>query len=522
MDLLIIGLDGLSYNMLDRFDVSFPYLERVRDQGVSGDLMSVDTPTTVPAWTSFATGKDPGTHGVTNMNRVSTDYEYGPPETNTDDPAVYDLVKDAIFINLPASAGRVATAEGSLVQSSILEAEKHRMTPEPLQQLDSFDDYVPYHDEAKKKRPNVYQDHVREIVASRHQFAEEAFETYDPRVGFVLFSATDWAGHILSNLADKTKRAEFYRTITEAVADATEQLSDLSPNVLLMSDHGFEHKHTNIHLANWLHDQGMLSIQPDSATESPVNNVVNTVVGGGVSVAQTLAAQSETLYDLFRLAHNRFMGTELGDRIDRAAAPNVDYADSIAWQLRYACLYLNDDRFVNPQVTGSEREQLREELINELSELTADGDPIFRDVLRPEEVYADPASDVPDVIPRPAPGYFPITHWSPTGGYTSRTDNFEHRYRGIVAADGPLFANGCVEGMSIVDLLPTLMTALGEPLSPTFDGTVRTELLAEPAKPTYLDSAQLPTPRSRNESTEERDDREEVVAERLADLGYME
>lgn len=64
MDLLIIGLDGLSYNMLDRFDVDFSYLERVREEGVSGDLMSVDTPTTVPAWTSFASGKDPGSHGI--------------------------------------------------------------------------------------------------------------------------------------------------------------------------------------------------------------------------------------------------------------------------------------------------------------------------------------------------------------------------------------------------------------------------------------------------------------------------
>ncbi|OYR38955.1 hypothetical protein DJ82_10985 [Halorubrum sp. Ib24] len=27
MELLVIGLDGLSYNMLERFDVDFPYLD---------------------------------------------------------------------------------------------------------------------------------------------------------------------------------------------------------------------------------------------------------------------------------------------------------------------------------------------------------------------------------------------------------------------------------------------------------------------------------------------------------------
>lgn len=56
MELLVIGLGGLSYNILERFDVDFHHLDRVREEVVSGDLMSVDTPITVPAWTSFATG----------------------------------------------------------------------------------------------------------------------------------------------------------------------------------------------------------------------------------------------------------------------------------------------------------------------------------------------------------------------------------------------------------------------------------------------------------------------------------
>jgi predicted AlkP superfamily phosphohydrolase/phosphomutase len=73
MDLLIIGLDGVSPNMLAEFDVDTPFLSTVRDEGVAGPLMSVDTPTTLPAWTSFATGMDPGSHGITNMVRQSAD-----------------------------------------------------------------------------------------------------------------------------------------------------------------------------------------------------------------------------------------------------------------------------------------------------------------------------------------------------------------------------------------------------------------------------------------------------------------
>ncbi|MFB6176444.1 MAG: alkaline phosphatase family protein, partial [Halobaculum sp.] len=327
-------------------------------------------------------------------------------------------------------------------------------------------------------------DHVRSVIDSRQRFAREAFETLDPRVGFVLFSATDWAGHILSNLTSETRRGEFYRAITEDVADAVGRLSGLSPNVVLMSDHGFEYKHTNIHLADWLSEAGYLTTASGQGSDDGVGDrLIDTVVTAGVTVAESLSARSQTLYRGFRLLHNRLMGTELGDRIDDAARPDVDYRNSLAWQLRYACLYLNDDRFAEPQVAESERSALRAELVEELSELTVDGEPVFREVLTPEEAYADPRPDVPDVIPRPAPGHFPITHWSPTGGYTSPTDNFEHRYRGIVAADGPLFDDGRVKGMSIVDLLPTLMAGLEVPLSPEFDGTVRTNLLAGSVAP---------------------------------------
>ncbi|QLG48875.2 alkaline phosphatase family protein [Natrinema halophilum] len=510
--------------MLDRFDVSFPYLDSVREQGVSGDLMSVDTPTTIPAWTSFATGKDPGSHGVHNMNQVSSEYEYGPVKPNTSDAAVYDFLDDALFLNLPASTGRIPCADGTLVESSLLEKTKAEMVPEPLRDLDTYEAYNPMHDHSKKQRPNVYRDHLRDIIASRERFAREAFETHDPRFGFVLFSATDWAGHMLSKLTSEAKREEFYRTIVEDIGKAVEELAELGENVVLMSDHGFEYKHHTIHLADWLHEQGYLSVtsNDDSKSHGVVDRLADRTVEFGVSTAQSLSRRSDRLYDFFRLVHNRLLGSGLGDRIHEASTPDVDYPESTAWQLRYGCLYLNDDRFESPKVSADEREQLQRELVSGLRELTVDGERIFRDVLTPEEAYADPSTEMPDVISRPASGYHAITHWSPTGGYTSPTENFEHRYRGLIAATGPLFGTGEIEGMSIVDLLPSLLAAMGEPLSPEFDGTVQSELLADEPAVEYLDSDAIPTPQVRGESRAEQAEREAVVEERLADLGYME
>jgi predicted AlkP superfamily phosphohydrolase/phosphomutase len=509
--------------MLDRFNVSFPQLESMRETGVSGDLMSVDTPTTVPAWTSFATGKDPGTHGVHNMNQVSSAYEYGPVEVNTDDAAIYDLLDDGIFINLPASAGRVPVADGTFLMSSLLEKSKENMVPDQLQELDAYETYNPMHDHSKKKRPDVYRRHVRDIVASRGKFAKEAFEEYDPHFGFVLFSAPDWAGHILSKITSTAERKQFYRSIVEDVAAQVEQLSDLADNVVLMSDHGFEYKHHTIHLADWLHEQEYLAVSSGQGTSrSNKDYIIDRTVDLCVSTAQRLSTQSDRLYDFFRLLHNRLLGSELGERIHDASTPDIDYAESTAWQLRYGCLYLNDDRFKYPNVSDEQRKQLQEKLVSDLRGLTVDGERIFRDVLTPEEAYSDPISDMPDVVSRPAPGYHAITHWSPTGGFTSPTENFEHRYRGLIAAEGPLFGTGQIEGMSIVDLLPTLFAAIGEPLSPKFDGTVHSELLSTDPDLSYIPQKDIPEPRIQTESQEEQKEREEIVEERLADLGYME
>lgn len=69
-------------------------------RGVAGDLRSVDPPAGFPAWTSFATGLDPSSHGVTNIIEQIPDYSTPPATSNRFDSAIYDFVDDAAFINL--------------------------------------------------------------------------------------------------------------------------------------------------------------------------------------------------------------------------------------------------------------------------------------------------------------------------------------------------------------------------------------------------------------------------------------
>jgi predicted AlkP superfamily phosphohydrolase/phosphomutase len=513
MELLVLGLDGLSFNMLERFGLDPEYLSAATESGVSGDLTSVDTPTTLPAWTSFATGKDPGSHGRTNMIRTSPNYEQRTLEPNTTDAAAYDLLDDAVFVNLPASIGRVPAGENSHLVAAMMASDEADAVPEYMQDLDAFDDYVLDHDKALKARPEAYFDHVCEITRARRAFAREAFERYDPRVGFCLFSTPDWAGHLLSNFSDDETRGGYYGRLIETVDDCVADLAAMADNVVLMSDHGFEYKHTNVHLGDWLRDEGYL-VAAEADDASPLARLA-------VDATKRVASRSDWLYERVRQVYNYIIATDVGQGLQEAATTDVDYPNSRAWQLRYGCVYVNDDRFDSPTV--DDPEALTAELRERIADLTDDdGDPLFRAVLTAEEAYRDPGEWAPDVIARPAPGCYPTTLDSPTGGYASPTNNFNHRYRGLFVATGPAFGEGSVEGMSVVDVLPTVMAALGESLSPEFDGEARTDVLAGDPSVTFLDPDAVPRPRTRDDESAARADREEAVAERLADLGYLE
>lgn len=516
MDLIVIGFDGLSYNMLREFAVDTPFLSAVRSNGISGDLRSVDTPTTLPAWTSFATGKDPGSHGVATMLQQSADYAIAPATCNTTDAAVYDLLDDAVFINLPATVERTPASENTELVSSILATGPEDAVPPSLQSLDAFEEYMVHDDGNLKANPEAYVELLRDVTRSRHAFAQEAFASEDPRVGFVLFSTPDWVGHFLQFGPDESTRRKWYRSIVELCDTCAADLADEAENVLILSDHGFEYKPKAIHLQTWLEQQDYLTATADRSS-------IQQVVTGA---ARLLARRFDAWFDILRTAYLRVASTDggelLGDVVD--FNPDVDYESSRAWQLRYGCLYVNDDRF--DAGTVPDPETLRSDLRDGLTSLTdGDGNQVFETVAPPEEVYADPDPErrLPDLVARPRSGYLPLRAFSPTGDPVIDKPghaHYDHRYRGLVAADGPLFASRTnVEGASLVDIVPTLLHALGEPLLPDFDGEARTELLATACEPTFRNESDVPTPKTR---TGEVSDRETAAREQLRDLGYME
>jgi predicted AlkP superfamily phosphohydrolase/phosphomutase len=69
--MLIIGLDGATFDVLDPLmdEGRMPRLKEAVSAGAAGPLHSTIPPITPAAWTTFLTGKQPGTHGIIDFER---------------------------------------------------------------------------------------------------------------------------------------------------------------------------------------------------------------------------------------------------------------------------------------------------------------------------------------------------------------------------------------------------------------------------------------------------------------------
>ncbi|HYX77561.1 MAG TPA: hypothetical protein VE757_10330, partial [Gaiellaceae bacterium] len=185
------------------------------------------------------------------------------------------------------------------------------------------------------------------------------------------------------------------------------------------------------------------------------------------------------------------------------------------------------DGIVEP---GQEYEDLREELAERLLALEIRGERIVAAVHRREDLFAGPELDkVPDLVVE-----FRDYAWLGKGNLIERTASLEdtvtirahpqqrysggHRPDGIFVLAGPAARAGAKLEAGILDVAPTIMYLLGEPVPETFEG----RLLAEALKPSLLDRRPLEfadddlvAPVPERESPRE-------VEQRLRDLGYLE
>ena len=553
---LVIGLDGATFDLIKPWaaEGALPTLQRLMQTGVHGSLRSTIPPMTGPAWTSFATGVNPGQHRLFDwIAREPGSYQFLPvTAVDCKAPTIYSLLSQTgrrvCALNIPMTYPPLPV-NGVVVSGLPAPSTRNTITypPELFQEIiDAVGDYILYPDPGQ-----AYSDSGVDAFLTRlYKTTELRVRTLDYLrqreawdFAMVVFNGTDTISHALWKYMDKShplhdaRQAEkygnairdYYHHLDGHLARLVDTLPD-DTTLIVMSDHGFGPFHKFIHVNNWLLREGFMRLKPGLRSRvkgslfragfSPMN-VYDTLMrlGFGALKREVVRGQGQGLLKTL------FLSFEDVDwsRTQAYSLGNVGQIRiNLAGREPFGC--------VQP---GVEYEKVRDQIIERLGTLRdpKTGELVVETVYKREEIYSGPyLEDAPDIVFLPRRlEYFGFGEYE-FGSHKiieamKRGISGTHRMNGIFLAYGAAVRAGLeVQNAQLIDLAPTILHLMGEPVPAHMDGRVLQEITRPDWQPSSRPRSQTPTAGSNGSalptdvlSAEE----QKVLADRLRSLGYV-
>ncbi len=533
---VVIGWDGATFDIIKPLIAAgrMPVLADFLAKGVHAPLASTVPPVTPVAWTTFATGAEPGQHGIFDaltLDPASHEVRFVSASMRRVKP-VWALLSDR---GRPAGAANVPVtyppdAVNGFVISGMFTpsfAEDFVHPPELRTEIESL--FGPCRESPMlDPDPARYLQNLLAGVDARCALTLWLMHNRPLDYFCSVFMESDRVQHFFWGYRDPAhpKHAELGGAI-EAVYERLDAAlgrilaaCDADTAVCLVSDHGAGPLNRAIFLNKWLMDNGYLVLSGDLA---------RTLAGRKPSpLKKIIGAAAKAVLPESVLAARRKAKSRAHDRINNLFSSIVDWERTAAVSEGIA-----GGIFLNPAVVGPGQ---RAEVIARLKEgLLAIVDPEtgarpFMAVYAREELYAGPAlTDAPDVITLCGPGYQVLVpheiplyeQGAPTGLFAAHKWSGRHEQYGVFGLMGPGIAAGvALAEAKMADVTPTLLYALDEAVPDSMDGKVLAgaftpETLAE--RPLRADASDLAS----NAGQGTAGDAADRIAEELSDLGYM-
>jgi len=499
--LLCIGLDGATLDIVEPLVEAghLPVLQRLMARGACGRLASTQPPLSPPAWATFATGTNPGVHGVFDFVSRSEDGEFRVSNGNS-------VRVPTFWARLSAAGRRVGVinvpityppqpVDGFMISGMDAPRKSVATTypPELGAEITArFGTYwverhtaslLPVSARAFSRR---YVAETVEMMERRGEVARWLLAKENPDVLVVVFIGTDRLQHLdgralhaitgrrgldAASLAQNPV-ATAYRAADAEIGRLLAAV-DESWHVLVMSDHGFQPYERVFSLSRWLAEQGYLALDP--AGMRPARSSLRSRWWARVAGRVKAAGQSSPL--------DRFFAA-------------VDWQHTRAYAFgAFGSVYLNlRGREPHGTVAPADGDALLEEITEKLlrwRDPEAGVAPIVR-VTRARDIYRGPlAAWGPDLILETAAGYFIRNSLEgyqprivePAGQYSGRQlpHTAMHHPQGLLVLAGPAARRGVFQpgDAGIIDLAPTLLYLAGEPAPSYMEGRILTDWLDE-------------------------------------------
>lgn len=549
---LVLGLDGADFDVVRSFGPeTLPVLFGLMERGAFAHLESVQPPATLPNWTTFLTGVDPGRHGVFDFTsrkgyRVAftggTIREAPTVLARLDKlglrcaclsfPATYPPERFANGIFMSGWDAPVAfEADSSFVwPPALYDSIQDRFGTPRFDDVDEFDADAPgWHDAL----PGALVARIdRKVELARWLLARESWDVFA-----LYFGESDTAAHHLWSLhdagsprspirpSDRRGFERVYRRLDRAVGELLEAAGGEQVELTVVSDHGSGGSSDKVlYLNRALAEAGLTSLRTGGSLVAKAKDMALTLLPPKLR---------ERVFDLGGAAlpglvesKARFGSIDmLGSRV---FSEELNYFPSVCLNVRGR----EPQGIVAPNEVPAVRRRVRAALLALRDPWT--GAPVVRHVWPREELFRGPFVErAPDLLlelhldrgysynlmptASAPPGTGPWRRLAPSEhrGRKGRSLVGSHRARGLYVAAGPrVAAVGEIEAR-IADATATLLCRLDVAVPPEAAGRVLFEALADYGG----DSKDLP-PVERRQAMEPGD--EARVEARLRALGYVD
>jgi predicted AlkP superfamily phosphohydrolase/phosphomutase len=540
---VLIGWDGATFNLLEPWvkEGEMPNLAAMLSRGSARKLRSIIPPVTPAAWISILTGMNPGKHGVLDFNEFNaSDYLQKEKLINSTHMAgttILDLLGErglsVCSLQLPLTYP-VWPIKGLMLAGIPNPDDSVSYTFPPDR---NFGPLRPAKMRPQMSYPELFENHAFHINKLTDITCEQMQAGYDFLC--VYFRESDDFHHLYWRFLDPRspgydakEAAEFgnpIKSIYKALDAALGRILAARPdaNYFLISDHGGAAMGMRrLYLNVWLGQHGYLKLK-----RSFLGTIGQLAYRGLKAIKPWLS-----WYKMQNVQGKLGLG--------QVAARMRSNADAFDWTKSRAFAVLPCAPTAGIQVNlrgreaqgivepGAEYERLRDELIDKMKALKdpATGRPVVLEVHRREEVFSGPyLARIPDIVMILDQEVMVRTDfgagvWGNTRVSELHDLSGEHDMDGIFAAAGEdVRGGGFLSPASLLDVAPTLLYALGQPVPMNMDGHV----LEDVFRPNFLASHAVSVADAQEVVAREGDDvysEEEAAAirSRLQDLGYLE
>lgn len=491
--LVIIGLDGATFRIIKplRDEGKLPNLERLITKGAHGELESTFPPVTGPAWTSLATGKNPGKTGVFDSLMRTGEHGFEKKPMSSADVrragAYWDYLSDAGIkvgvVNYPFLYPPYEV-NGIMVSGLGSDPKGEIFYPAELKDLlkrecGGYRIAVPFNDPKYYNNTSLFVKEIIDLLEINSKTINFLLKS-DLEVLTFVFSVSDLIQHYMWKYIDPShpyynkneagKYLPAFVEIWQKIDAILGTMLDVLPkdaSIIIVSDHGFGPHKSSFYTNSWLEEKGYLFRDRYSRN------------------AQRLINLARLLLSKIPFSYSRLSLLPLAKRIKRVRdVLPIDMERSTAFSLVTTSfvgeIYINKPA-MSRHFPGKGIQLLKDEIKQKL-QMTCNSLGLCLKVYSPGDLYSGQYVNLaPDIL-------FEIDDFECGIHYGFHSRSFQrppdnpahmgnHKREGILIAYGPDINRGvAIEGARIYDVAPTILHICGLSVPADIDGRVLTEV----------------------------------------------